>query len=89
MPRTPVTRQRAGKPPEEEPRGRPGAGRPRLSGATADDPLVAIQLTKVPRSMKLGLQAAAEARTWHLTVLVRKILGEWLKSEKKRKARRG
>lgn len=62
-----------------EPRGRPAAGQPLLSGATADDPLVSVQILKVRTSVWQELARAATEQTWHRSVLVRKILDEWMK----------
>jgi hypothetical protein len=49
-----------------------------LSGATADDPLVSVQILKVRQSVWQELAVAAAERTWHRSVLVRKILDEWM-----------
>jgi hypothetical protein len=62
-----------------EPRGRPVSGQPLLSGATADDPLVSVQILKVRASVWKELAEAAAENTWHRSVLVRKILDEWMR----------
>jgi hypothetical protein len=68
-----------------EPRGRPAAGQPIFSGATAADPLVSVQVLKVRQSVWRELAVAAGEKTWHRSVLVRKILDDWM--EKRGKAR--
>jgi hypothetical protein len=74
------------KPHALEPRGRPAAGQPVFSGATPTDPLVSVQVLKVRQSVWRELAEAAAEKTWHRSVLVRKILDEWV--ERRRKARR-
>lgn len=71
----------------EEPRGRPSQGRPRLSGATEEDPLVPHQILRVPLSIWTALGEMAAEKTWHRAVLIRQILAaavaEWKKVKKK------
>ena len=72
-----------------EPRGRPVNGQPLLSGATPDDPLVSVQILKVRQSVWRELAVAAAEKTWHRSVLVRKILDEWMERRTLEKQRKG
>lgn len=74
---------------EQEPRGRPANGQPLLSGATADDPLISVQILKVRQSVWKELAEAAAERTWHRSVLVRKVLDEWMERRKLAKGKQG
>jgi hypothetical protein len=72
-----------------EPRGRPVKGQPPLSGATASDPLVTMQVVKVRRSVWAELTKAAEEKTWHRSVYVRALLDEWMRKRMAGKASGG
>ena len=76
------------KPHALEPRGRPAKGQPAFSGATPDDPLESRQILKARRAVWAELTQAAAEKTWHRSVLVRKVLDEWYEKRmagKKRK----
>lgn len=73
----------------KEPRGRPARHDTRnLTGATADDPLLTIQ---VPASLKIltstwdDLAVAAKERNWHRSVLVREIIVAWVRDWKQKR----
>ena len=81
-----ISKKPFAKPRQLEPRGRPGKQRPVLSGATADDPLVPVQILKVRQSVWEELARAAAERKWHRSVLIRELLDEWV-AERKRAAK--
>jgi hypothetical protein len=78
------SRPYSSKPRALEPRGRPARGQPVFSGASPADPLIAVQVLKVRQSVWRELAEAAAEKTWHRSVLVRKILDDWMR---KRRAR--
>lgn len=76
----------------KEPRGRPARHDTRnLTGATADDPLLTIQ---IPDSLKIltsvwdDLALVAKERNWHRSVLVREIIVAWVRDWKQKRAAR-
>ena len=85
-----TTRPHTDKTREKEPRGRPANGTRTLTGSTADDPLLTIQIPtslKVLTSLWDDLAQAAIEKKWHRSVLVREILVEWVEGWKKGKSK--